>query len=198
LCFLGSANDFNRSALDTYLNRIHPKLRAAGIDFEVVVIGRVCEVFPHAQQMPGTIWRGRVEQLEEELASCDALINSLVTGTGLPIKVLDALSSGLHVLATDGGARGLPNREALRSVVICDDDDAWVAAVRKLAQQKREGVNLRAQAVADLASIADHVNEAKRRFRAALMQRLGRADMAANAENVSAFAPTGVAAEAGR
>jgi len=197
LCFLGSANDFNRSALDTYLTRIHPQLQAAGIDFEVVVIGRVCEVFTHAQQMPGTVWRGRVERLEEELASCDALINSLVTGTGLPIKVLDALSSGLHVLATDGGARGLPNRDALRSVIICDDDASWVAAVRQLAQRKREGVNLRAEAIADLGSIADYVNASKQRFRAALMQRLGRPDEAVGGVQPESFARR-VVAEVGR
>ena len=172
LCFLGSANDINVSALDDYLRAIHPELLAAGIIFEVVVIGEVCERFKHLAPIRQVSWRGRVANLDSVLSTCDVLVNSVATGTGLPIKVLDGLSNGLHVMATDGGARGLPMRETLASVHICSTTGAWVDTARDLAQRKRGGENLCAVAIGDINAIVAYVKDEQAQLKSMIFDRI--------------------------
>lgn len=172
MCFLGTGNFFNIRALEHYLEHIHPALLAAGITFEFVVIGAVCESF-RSLRLEGEIrLLGKVDDLEAELQHCDALVNSLSSGTGLPIKVMDALASGLHVLATDAGARGVPLRHQLRSINVCAGEQDWIDAVRRLAKMKHDGINLSAMALSDLATIQNEIDDAKRNLYASLLGRL--------------------------
>ena len=158
ICFLGTKNFFNIRALEYYLQRIHPSLLSAGIAYEFVVIGGVCESFSTVMLKGDVKLLGKVDDLDAELAKCDVLVNPLNSGTGLPIKVLDALASGLHVLATDAGARGLPRRHELSAVRICTAEQDWVDAVRQLAEKKRNGADFASVALRDLALIQESVD----------------------------------------
>lgn len=165
VCFLGTGNGFNMSALEVYLQSIHPALLSAGIDYELLVIGAVGESFRNTQAGGDIKFLGRVENLEQELMQCDALVNSLASGTGLPIKVLDALACGLHVLATDAGARGLPMRDKLSAVKICNEVQDWVDSFQILRQKKLEGVDLTIAALSDLETIWEAIEESKQSLR---------------------------------
>lgn len=158
ICFLGTGNFFNIRALEHYLQIIHPSLLAAGIAYEFVVIGAVCEAFRTVKMVGDVKLLGKVDDLEAELAQCDALVNPLNSGTGLPIKVLDALASGLHVLATDAGARGMPRRHELSAVRICTTEQDWVNAVRQLTEKKHNGLDFAADALRDLALIHEAID----------------------------------------
>ena len=103
---------------------------------------------------------------------CDALVNSLASGTGLPIKVLDALASGLHILASNAGARGLPMRDALNAVTICSAAEDWVVAVQRLSQRKQSGEDLRTDALADLEIIHREIEKSKKNLYEMIMGRL--------------------------
>lgn len=161
VCFLGTGNFFNIRALEHYLLRIHPVLLSAGIEYELVVIGAVCEPF-RTMEVDGDIkLLGKVADLETELSRCDVLVNPLSSGTGLPIKVLDALASGLHVLATDAGARGVPKRNELSAISICTTEQDWVDTVRRLIEKKRYGVDFAVDALRDLAIIQEEVDASR-------------------------------------
>lgn len=172
MCFLGTGNGFNRCALDYYLQSVHPALLSAGIDYELVVIGAVCEPFRNIQIEGNIKFLGRVADLEQELLRCDALVNSLASGTGLPIKVLDALACGLHVLATDAGARGLPMQHNLSAVWICNEIQDWVDAVQTLVQKKWNGVDLTADALRDIGVIQKDIDVSKQDLYKMLLTRL--------------------------
>lgn len=166
LCFVGSDNDVNVAALESYLRDVHPALLAAGLDVECVAIGAVCKRFtdPASRSTAKLRWLGRVDHLDAELAQCDVLVNSVATGTGLPVKVLDALAAGLHVFASPGGVRGLPLLERLGAVQVLTRDAEWVAATRALAERKRSGAPLRQTACADMALLRSEVARAQSEF----------------------------------
>lgn len=174
ICFLGTGNTFNKSALECYLRSIHPPLLTVGIDYELIVIGDVCETFRNHEIEGNIRLLGRVDDLEQELSQCDALVNPLSSGTGLPIKVLDALACGLHVLATTAGARGLPIRDSLSAVRICNETQEWVDAIQTLAQRKHDGIDLTIEALGDLARIQKDIDASKQNLYEMLLARLPR------------------------
>ncbi|MEO0248354.1 MAG: glycosyltransferase [candidate division WOR-3 bacterium] len=172
LCFVGASNDVNYVALSRYLQEIHPALIQSGVDFELVVVGSICDRFMNGRIKSRVLWRGRVDELESDLGSCDVLINSVGAGTGLPIKVLDGLANGLHVVADPGGVRGVPLRERLQAVTICRTNSSWVDAVRVLADRKKAGEDLASVAYADFNAIIGVVKKKQEEFERALVKRL--------------------------
>lgn len=143
LCFLGANNDFNRSALHRCLHEIIPNLRAEAIDLKFSVIGGICDTKKDYDGISAdTIFLGRVEDLGVALAEQDVLLNPLMAGTGLPIKVLDALSQGLIVLGTSAGLRGLQEIRETGAISVCDDAAQWVAATKKIAERLRQGEDI--------------------------------------------------------
>lgn len=169
LCFLGTANDINYSALTEYLTNIHPALERSGVEFEMVVIGAICDRFKRIGSIHRVEWRGVVKDLEAELSRCDVLINSLASGTGLPIKVLDGLSNCLHVIGSPAGVRGLPLLSKLSAVHVCNDTEAWVRAVTRIANDREAGININSIAAQDYRFILEHVTSSKRGFMHQLM-----------------------------
>lgn len=164
LCFLGTANDINFSALTEYFVNIHPALVRSGVDFEMVVIGAICDRFKSSGSIHRVEWRGVVKDLEAELSRCDVLINSLASGTGLPIKVLDGLSNHLHVIGSPAGVRGLPLLPKLSAVHVCTDTGSWVRAVTHIASDLKAGIDIKNVAEQDYGLILTHVNLSKRTF----------------------------------
>lgn len=172
VCFLGTGNFFNINALEHYLQHIHPAILRAGIEYELVVIGAVSEPFRQRRVEGNVTMLGKVANLERELSKCDALVNSLSAGTGLPIKVLDSLACGLQVLATPAGARGLPLHRNLGAVRICRETQDWVEAVQTVSRKKREGVDLAADARRDLEIIRRDIEDATQNLFARIAEAL--------------------------
>ncbi|THE19448.1 glycosyltransferase [Kocuria rosea] len=108
--FLGGL-DFapNRHGLAWFLANCRETVLTALPDFRLLVVGRNTERLPpeaahwgqHVQPL------GWVEDLDEVLLTSAAMISPLQIGSGTKIKVLEALSRGLPVVATPQGVLGL-------------------------------------------------------------------------------------------
>jgi hypothetical protein len=108
--FLGGL-DFapNRDGLTWFLANFRDEVLAAMPDFRLLIVGR-----GSARPLPeATAWGehvqtlGWVDDLDEVLGSCAALLSPLRIGSGTKIKVLEALARGLPVVATRAGVLGL-------------------------------------------------------------------------------------------
>ncbi len=109
--FLGGL-DFapNRDGLTWFLSTFRDEVLAAIPDFRLLVVGRGSANLPaeaagwgeHVQAL------GWVDDLDQVLGSCAALLSPLRVGSGTKIKVLEALARGLPVVATTAGVLGLP------------------------------------------------------------------------------------------
>jgi glycosyltransferase involved in cell wall biosynthesis len=101
-------------------------------EFRLVLAGMICEV---VDDHPAVIKLGRVEQPIEAFRQASLLVNPMLVGTGINIKILDAMAAGVPVVSTDTGARGLP--EEFRSSVLTvpeRDHDALAARLIALVQ----------------------------------------------------------------
>ncbi|HLL61972.1 MAG TPA: glycosyltransferase family 4 protein [Propionibacteriaceae bacterium] len=108
--FLGGL-DFppNRDGLTWFLRECREPVLAAVPGFRLLVAGRATHDLPREADA----WQGRVrplgwvEDLDDLLLGAAALISPLRIGSGIKIKVLEALARGLPVVATPHGVLGL-------------------------------------------------------------------------------------------
>ncbi|WP_309397968.1 glycosyltransferase [Cerasicoccus maritimus] len=108
LMIIGSGNSLNiryfQEFIDNCWNPIfskHPELR-------LKIVGSVCQ---NLKRTPGVELLGFVEKIEQTYADSDLVINPLLTGTGLKIKSLEAISYGRALLTTPIGLEGLEDAD---------------------------------------------------------------------------------------
>jgi succinoglycan biosynthesis protein ExoO len=150
-CLLvGSNHSANEEGARWFLESAWPIIRAEIPTAELHVCGNLCEAPLFTNPLPGVTLRGRVENLKNEYASATVVVAPVLFGSGLKIKVAEALSHGVAVVGTaiafDGidprppilAARNTPEEFAGQAIRLLSDrslrNDAEHAA-RELAQK---------------------------------------------------------------
>ncbi|HEX2045487.1 MAG TPA: glycosyltransferase family 4 protein [Gaiellaceae bacterium] len=110
--------------------RVWPQVRRSVADARLVVAGRGMDRLglPSA---PGVEVVGHVGSSAEFLAGLSLLLFPLERGSGMKVKVLEAIASGVPVVTTPAGAEGIDAGDGV--VVAASDDELAAAAARILA-----------------------------------------------------------------
>ena len=138
----------NDDGLSWFLRDGMPELLRLHPDAVLHVIGRGAspQVVALAEEHGDSVrLHGYVEDLDALVGSCCAMVNVLRFGSGVKIKVLDALARGLPVVTTEVGAEGIGESspglvvtgsaaEAGRELARLTDPAARVAASRDAAR----------------------------------------------------------------
>lgn len=81
---------------------------------------------------------GRVDDVRCVYASARLVLLPMVKGFGLSIKTLEAMASGLPMIATSAALRGMKDEVMdLREVTIADDPESFARALRRKAREPR-------------------------------------------------------------
>lgn len=162
--FVGSSHPINLEAATYFSDEVLPRVREAVPDFEFFVAGRIAEEVPQA---PGVVRIGPVPELSDAFSRGMFFVNPVRAGTGINIKLLEALAYGMPAVSTHCGMRGI---DALCSAAVTsaadNDPQAFANAVITLVsdtkvQKERSLLALRAAAawnegcVRNLAEILD-------------------------------------------
>ena len=132
--FLASDNPANRDALEFLVSQILPRIVREIPGFDLKLAGSICRAAP---DMPNVTRLGWIEDVRSLFARAPVAINPARAGTGMNIKLLEAMAAAIPCVTTVTGARGLP--EALRNGVCVVGDDAateFAAAVVRLARDR--------------------------------------------------------------
>ncbi|KDR87061.1 glycosyl transferase family 1 [Agrobacterium sp. TS43] len=145
--FLGSGNDANIISLKGFVQNVMPLVRAAQPDIRLVLAGGICGKIEDGE---GILKLGRVDNLKDAFARAPLSINPITLGTGINIKLLDALAAGVPTISTRTGVRGLSERYR-RGVVIVEDNDhrAFADAILQLASSRDQRQELGNRAFED-------------------------------------------------
>ncbi|MCZ7493777.1 glycosyltransferase family 4 protein [Agrobacterium rhizogenes] len=145
--FLGSGNDANIISLKGFLQNVMPLVRAARPDIRLVLAGGICGKIEDGE---GILKLGRVDNLKDAFARAPLSINPITLGTGINIKLLDALAAGVPTISTRTGVRGLSERYR-RGVVIVEDNDhrTFANAILQLASSRDQRQKLGNRAFED-------------------------------------------------
>ncbi|MEY5001077.1 MAG: hypothetical protein RLZZ211_1113 [Bacteroidota bacterium] len=109
LCFLGAFNwQPNVEAVDWFLTQIFPKLLTRFPKLEFHIAGKGSELQKHWQQ-PGVQIHGFVPDSSAFIAAHGIFVGCLQSGSGVKMKILEAMSVGAPIVFSDKSTDGLPS-----------------------------------------------------------------------------------------
>ncbi|SBW05899.1 glycosyltransferase [uncultured Dysgonomonas sp.] len=128
----GSEHTPNLDAVDWFLNNCWGEVRKVKPELELHIIGQwnsKLKTF-YAEKFENILFRGFVEDLSEELSGA-IMIVPLRIGSGVRIKILDAISKGVPIISTSIGAEGIMLNDK-EDCFIADNNEAFIEAVLTL------------------------------------------------------------------
>jgi glycosyltransferase involved in cell wall biosynthesis len=131
---VASANYPNYLSLKWFLEKVRP--RAAEVPLRI--IGNIDQIFkaraPELFAEHSGLFCGRIDDLAGAYASAGLILLPTISGHGLSIKAVEALSSGAPLIATKEAFRGIDIDPAtLANVTLVADAEAFAEALRRLA-----------------------------------------------------------------
>lgn len=147
LLFVGSGTAPNVDALRWFLAEVMPRLQHAGAPVRLRVAGTVCARFV-AEQLPASVdLLGRVDDLASLYRSAAVVISPLRVGSGLKIKLIEALAQGKAVVATGVTLQGVSDL-VMGAVRQADDAAAFAGEIQVLLADDAARARLASAALA--------------------------------------------------
>jgi len=125
LLFIGSDNVSNIRAMNWFFREVWPLL-PEGITLRVT--GRITR---HIPDLPGVFVTPFAEDLDSVYGSCRITINPMQDGTGMKVKLIEALSYGLPTVSTAEGLSGI-SPVLKKELLQANDPMSFSLAIRKL------------------------------------------------------------------
>ena len=147
--FVGSDSSANREGLLWFLQDAWRLIRAADPQAELHICGPICKSLK--LDTPGVVLRGFVDDLQATYGEASVVIVPLLCGSGVKIKLMEALAHGKACVTTPIGTEGVPALDGC--VLTAPDAAAFARDVLSVLQDAslRRGLEARA-----LATIANH------------------------------------------
>ncbi|MDF2852090.1 glycosyltransferase [Sphingobacterium multivorum] len=127
LIYVASDNPHNVSSIKWFLEQVFPLLAHV----ELHVIGKICA---HIPTVKNVIKHGLVDDLAAYYEQAKVAICPMLSGTGIKIKVLEALSFGIPVVTNQRGVDGLFNKSD-NGCLISLDEQAFASHIIELLQE---------------------------------------------------------------
>lgn len=144
--FLGSSYIANVRSLSYFIDRVLPLIVREMPGFRLVVAGSICKVIcdhPNVEKI------GFVDHVSDAYRKAQISVNPTLMGTGINIKLLDAMAAGVVTVATETGLRGLSARYRAGVVEVADNDpEAFARHVIELARSESRRADLGGSAYA--------------------------------------------------
>jgi glycosyltransferase involved in cell wall biosynthesis len=125
--FVGSNGHANVHGLTWFLDHVWPIILSTVPHCSMHICGTVCHEIKHKYQNVNFL--GRVDALETEYSASELIVIPLIFGSGLKIKLVEALSHGRACVSTSVGVQGL--KEFIGKAVLVDDTiDGFAKSVK--------------------------------------------------------------------
>jgi glycosyltransferase involved in cell wall biosynthesis len=129
LVYVASDNVHNKRSADWFFDKVYPLLPA---DIKICVIGLINKSIPEQYKIERVAYADKLDDYytQSKIALCPML-----TGTGVKVKVVEALAHGLPVVCTLRGIDGLPNKR-LNGCLVSDDPAEFASNIITLLNDK--------------------------------------------------------------
>lgn len=122
----------NLDALEYYQHEVFPALQQAAAPSLLHHVGHAPERLRRLFDEQVVRFEGYVADLAERLARAACFVAPIVSGTGIKTKVLEAMATGVPVLATAEAVAGLQVKHG-RECLVCERAGDFALAMRALA-----------------------------------------------------------------
>lgn len=112
----------NHDAVEYILNKIVPLLEKKGVNYRIHIIGKnPDEKWKHYLNNEKIVITGFIDNIEAYIASMDIYISPLLSGSGMKNKILQALSIGVPIIASQVSVDGIEGLKSGYNYLLCDD-----------------------------------------------------------------------------
>jgi glycosyltransferase involved in cell wall biosynthesis len=108
LGMIGARNNVNLRNARTFIEKVLPKFRQYLAPIKIKFAGGMCSELKEFENLAGVELMGRVKDVEEFYQAIDIVIVPLTFSTGLKIKAVEALATGLPLIAHKHALEGIP------------------------------------------------------------------------------------------
>ncbi len=125
----------NQEGLDWFFKKVWPVLRLKWPGHILHIAGRNSSFYFNGRSLPdNVILEGEVEDAIEFIDNHTVMIVPLLTGSGIRIKILEAMAMGKTVISSTIGAAGLEARNG-EHLFLADTPDEYISVLEKLSDQ---------------------------------------------------------------
>lgn len=133
---VGTANWPPTAAAMTYaIERVWPAVLARVPDARLVVAGRGSEELPSARGQANVDVLGEIPSAAELFAKLSVLLYPVPRGSGMKVKVLEALAAGVPVVTSPSGAEGI---DAGAGIVVATTIESFIESTAAILTDERE------------------------------------------------------------
>jgi glycosyltransferase involved in cell wall biosynthesis len=131
------------SAAERFLTRLWPQIRRRVPGARAQVVGRSAKsALAGYLNTPGVTFEEDVPDIQPYFASMDLMLYAPARGSGMKVKVLEALAWGIPVVTTSEGVEGLPAIDGVHAGV-CEDDAGLIERSVQLLQDPERAAKQR-------------------------------------------------------
>ena len=128
--FLGHKNLYNIEGIEWFLANVHQHIAP---DITIYIGGNICDYIPDGYNNVKKL--GFVENIDELYKKTKVCICPLLNGTGMKIKVVEAMNYGIPVVCTSRGVDGFPDKTR-NGCLVTDDPRRFALQINSLCKDE--------------------------------------------------------------
>jgi len=125
----------NRRGVEWFIHEVFPTVQHFNPEVRLTIVGQYSRRNPPTKT-PGVRYVGHVQSVLPYLASTSLFIVPLQIGSGVRIKILEAMAAGVPIVSTTVGAEGIPVENG-KHMLIADDAPSFARAVTRVLKDKK-------------------------------------------------------------
>lgn len=141
LIFVGSDNPFNVLSINWFVEKVLPLLPK---EIKISIIGRICKHVPDHESIEKVFF---ADDLKTYYHASKIAICPMLKGTGIKIKVVEAMSYGIPVVGTEKAVDGFSDKKN-NGCMVSDDEKVFADIIKNLLnnssdyeKQKQEAIH---------------------------------------------------------
>lgn len=148
ILFIGSYGWFPNVASAKYLvEKIMPILRKRKVAVQLFLVGKnpTQEMLDYGKKYDDIIVTGMVDSVDPYILDCDVFVNAVCEGSGINIKMIEAMGKGIPIVTSEFGARGYEITNG-KEAYIYKNDEECADYIEKLLTDREKALYLRTEA----------------------------------------------------
>lgn len=144
ILFIGSYGWYpNQKAADFLVNDVMPKLREKIPGLKLYLVGKepTEKIKKYGETFDDVIVTGMVDSIDPYIKKCDVFVNAMFEGSGMNIKMIEAMGKGIPILSSSYGCRGI-NVTNSNEVMVFDSASECADFVCDLIGDREKAVSL--------------------------------------------------------
>lgn len=144
ICFIGGYNWYpNQAAADYLVNELMPILRQKRPGIKLYLVGKepTETMRGYAAEYSDVVVTGIVDSVDPYIEHCDIFVNAMFDGSGMNIKMMEAMGKGIPVVTSEYGCRGIPVTDG-KEVLVFQSPEQCAEQICSLLEDKAAALQM--------------------------------------------------------